>query len=135
MSIGKSPTSASHTRWLKATIFSITNQDMLNYLALEYATSLVDMKELRWYWKTKDTCSNLLGNDFFKNTMSMNKFLIIRRGFQADFKGFMEHYNRISQQYYEPALRVSFDDDLDKCESKSSEDPSRKESVWQLQKL
>jgi hypothetical protein len=118
---GKSPLAASHQRWLSASFLIITTQDMLNYLALEYATAFVAMKNLRWYWKTKNNCDGLLGNSFFKNTMSVNKFLIIRQGFQADINEFMNHYSAVARKYYNPAISISIDDDLDKCESRTDE--------------
>jgi Transposase IS4 len=119
--IGKKITSKSYNKWRKASLFEITPQDMLNYLALEYSTTLIKMKHLRWYWKTENTSDGLFGNQFFKETMSWSKFNIIRRGFQADIDEFMIHYNQISQEYYFPSLMLAIDDDLDKSESRSSE--------------
>jgi hypothetical protein len=105
----------------KASLFTIDSTDMLNYIVLEYATALVNMKRLRWYWSTKNTYNGLLGSEFFKQTMSLGKFLLIRRHFQADLDQFMEHYHNVSAKYYTPSGYICMDDDLEKCECKSSE--------------
>ncbi len=54
--------------------YVITRQDLLNYWGIEFATAIIDYKVLRWYWRTEETFSGLLGNEFFKRTMSCLKF-------------------------------------------------------------
>lgn len=83
---------------------------------------MVKVKHLRWYWRREENSNEgLLGNRFFKETMSWNKFSMIRRGFQTNLDEFIAHYHKVSKKYYSPSLLISVDDDLDKCETKSSE--------------
>jgi hypothetical protein len=94
---------------------------MLNYLGLEYASALLVAKHLCWYWRRKNTIGELLGNTFFKRVMSGEKFLLIRRAFQANLEEFMSHYNKSSQKYWNPGEKICIDDDLEKSEAQSSE--------------
>ena len=98
-------------------IISIDPQDMINYWMLEFATAMVYMKKLRWYWRVNNTEEQLLGNNFFKNVMSVDKFLMIRRSFQCNINDFMVHYNRTSQKYWNLGESICIDDDLDKIKA------------------
>ena len=99
----------------------INKQDIINFWCLEFATSLVKMKRYRWYWSTENTYNGLLGNNFFKRTMSYSKFQLLRRAFQADICEFREHFNSVNKQYWSCGNYICIDDDLDKCESRTKE--------------
>ena len=113
--------SKNHKKYENSGFVQITPIEMLHYLGLDYATAMVKVKRLRWYWRVEKPLSSLIGNDYFKNTMSGSLFCNIRRGFQENLEEFMAHYNNVSKKYWNLAERVCFDDDLEKCESKSSE--------------
>ncbi len=84
---------------------------LLNFVALLFASTLVDYREWELAWK--DRAAGLFGNAFFQDTMPYTHFRAIYRGLNADVERVTRWLNEASQREWTLGGDVDFDDDLD----------------------
>ncbi len=89
----------------------IDQTDIWNFFSLYMALALVNYARIADAWVTD---SDLLGNEFFRSTMSRNKFFTIHRCLQADIDTLTNSFNHSSACYWNLGSRIGIDDQLDK---------------------
>jgi hypothetical protein len=94
--------------------FSITLQELINYLACYFALGVIGRDDWESSWESDDKSEGILGNPFIKSTLSKYKFRKINRNLSAKLEFVRDYVNVTSQRYYSPTINLSADDQLQK---------------------
>ncbi len=87
-------------------------EDFWNFISLYFAFALINFSIFSDAWKNDPF--DLLGNDFFRNTMSRDWFFTIHRCLQADITDVTRWFNEFSNEHWRAGSRLCIDDQLDK---------------------
>lgn len=90
------------------------SQELINFLCLFFARGVVNLHQLKAYWATAShTFSGLLGNDFFKTTMSLRRYTILDRFLWVRSRWMTEEFNKLSEEFWTPGKRLALDDNVE----------------------
>ena len=92
-----------------------TADDFWNFFSLYFSLTIVNYQQIADAWvREADPSDNLLGNDFYRNTMSRDWFFTIHRCLQASIPDVTNWFNTTSARIWCLGTRICFDDQLDK---------------------